>query len=854
MTAMSRPDAPLRPLGGFPHAGRRWLVVALTLLSFGLHMARIDAKSIWWDESLSLYRAQHDLAYILSNRLDFPGAASTDLHPPLYFLLLHGLLRLAGDSDLVLRFPSVLFATLSVPLLYCMGMRLRGVRTGVWAAMYGALSPFYLWYAQEARMYTMLATLGLLALYTLWRAFTEHRWGWGFAMGLVAAAAVATQYLTALLLVCDVALAVCLWPRRRVLDASDGRVQRKRRAVLLWGGATFLLLLVLIGHEAVQLALGPQVGRFYVSLGVILRDALHSFSLGLSMDLAQAWPLDALFGGVFLAGLISIWRDPPLTTRTRHPVEDTAFARAAGLAVLLGYTLLPILGMWLFSLLAPVYMNSRYLIMCSPAFYLGLGVGLDGLARWRRGVAWLLGAILLLGMGVSVYRYFFDEAYRTKEDYRSAARFVAAHEYLDDVIVVTAPENLPAFQHYYRGDLQVLGLPDVALSGNPDAGQIADDLTRLTSSHARLWLVHCRTMFSDPQDLVTKWLDAETTLVDRWNYPSYGSDVTLSVYQPHAEFQATEPVRETLGEFDGRLALVEGTLHYIDTNGQLRVTSTLRPGEQCLLSPEGITAGKALALSSVWQAVREMGTYKTSLRLLDARGVLCAQADSAPSPERPTSQWPVGASMREESGLRVPLGTPPGVYRLQLWVYDAQDGHALSFQPRGGQPQPAAELGEVTVVRAPQPPRMESFLSETARRPSWESVFGGELELLAYDAAPRTLKPEDTLGIELYWRARRGMSQDYELLINWEDARGRVWHTSVEQPAGVDYPTSLWQRDELVRALVRVKVPSDASVGTHKVYILLRGTGGQAPLWLRQGLVPWTGHAFQLATVTLQAR
>ncbi len=124
-------------------------------------------------------------------------------------------MRLSGESDLTLRYLSISSTTLLIPLLYAFGARLRGAHAGLWAALFGALSPFYLWYAQEARMYTLVTVLGLASLYPLWRACAEPRWGWWAAFALTTAAALATQYLYALVLVGEVLLGLLLWPRAR---------------------------------------------------------------------------------------------------------------------------------------------------------------------------------------------------------------------------------------------------------------------------------------------------------------------------------------------------------------------------------------------------------------------------------------------------------------------------------------------------------------------------------------------------------------------------------------------------------------------------------------------------------------
>jgi len=159
------------------HPGREWLSYALLLLFIALAFARgvygLGSQSLWWDESLSLQRASYDLPLILSNEIILTDTTrqliAFDNHPPLYFLLLHFMVKLAGQSEFALRFPSLAFSVLSVPLLYALGKCLCDRRVGLLAALFGAISPLYLWYSHEARMYTMLTFLGLLSFYTLFR-------------------------------------------------------------------------------------------------------------------------------------------------------------------------------------------------------------------------------------------------------------------------------------------------------------------------------------------------------------------------------------------------------------------------------------------------------------------------------------------------------------------------------------------------------------------------------------------------------------------------------------------------------------------------------------------------------------
>ena len=79
-------------------------------------------------------------------------------NPPLYYSVLHGWLRF-GDSEAALRIPSMVFGVLTIPLVYALGRTIRDHRLGLVAALLFAISPFQVWYSQEARGYS-LVTLG----------------------------------------------------------------------------------------------------------------------------------------------------------------------------------------------------------------------------------------------------------------------------------------------------------------------------------------------------------------------------------------------------------------------------------------------------------------------------------------------------------------------------------------------------------------------------------------------------------------------------------------------------------------------------------------------------------------------
>lgn len=82
--------------------------------------------------------------------------------PPLYYSLLHTWVILTGTSEVAVRLLSTLASTLSLAVLYLLGRQLFGSDVALITVSLMAVSPLDIWYAQEARMYTLVTLTGLL--------------------------------------------------------------------------------------------------------------------------------------------------------------------------------------------------------------------------------------------------------------------------------------------------------------------------------------------------------------------------------------------------------------------------------------------------------------------------------------------------------------------------------------------------------------------------------------------------------------------------------------------------------------------------------------------------------------------
>jgi uncharacterized membrane protein len=150
----------------------RLALPAILALGLALRFYEIGSDSFWFDEGWSVRVAHLSPVDIVRQ------SVTADTHPPLYYLLLHGWIELFGDSESAVRSLSAVFGTLTIAVVYGLGRELSGRRLGLIAALFVATSEYHTLYAQEARMYTLLAfssALSFLAFVRLREEYTPGR-------------------------------------------------------------------------------------------------------------------------------------------------------------------------------------------------------------------------------------------------------------------------------------------------------------------------------------------------------------------------------------------------------------------------------------------------------------------------------------------------------------------------------------------------------------------------------------------------------------------------------------------------------------------------------------------------------
>jgi 4-amino-4-deoxy-L-arabinose transferase-like glycosyltransferase len=287
----------------------RWALPLLMIFAAVLLLLDLGGRALWWDEIINVLIDKQDVHGIMISLSAAPGMSEStpvDVHPPLFHLIQHFWIGVAGSSDFAVRLPAVVFALIALWLLYRIGCTIGGRTTGLLAALVVAISPFWLLYARMARYYALTAMLGLastLLFLELLKRPTRIKW---IAYLLINMAMMYTDYLVVTLLLSQLVYLLWARPNRRWLVTWMGTMALLGLAYLPW-------LPVWRTQGAIMSSLAEaDLSRSLV--GTLLKFAfpLLSFTLG---ETIFPWEIPAiagylLFAGLLISGLIHFFRRP----------------------------------------------------------------------------------------------------------------------------------------------------------------------------------------------------------------------------------------------------------------------------------------------------------------------------------------------------------------------------------------------------------------------------------------------------------------------------------------------------------------------------------------------------------------
>jgi len=597
----------------------------LLLLAWGLWLWRLDASDLTFDEAATHLVAHQPLLGILN----YLRVAVRE-HPPVYYLLIHGWMALAGTSEFSLRAFSVCAGLVALTLAGWLA-RLAHLKTGRSAGVAGILTavllavvPGMAYYARDARMYSLGVVWTVLSMGLFLRDWLLVR-EWPRRVALVSLVAV---HFLALFTHYYLLLPILVQPLVLL-------VTRRRRPFLAWCAVHGLLALA--GLAWLWLAPGLQMTSAglwqhlifvlpaYAQVLHLLGKALFSPVVLVCFPLLYGL-LALAAGGVFLA----LWR-----------------RRAVGL-----WLTLALLAPLALAYILPHPPAPRHLIFLTPLVALALGclcvapLNLVYLVKYRW-LAWsvtlglTLVTVWLLATGGLYIALAFD-----KSRYGRTLETVKAHARPGDGLLFYGPWQWIQFRYYDPGGLPpITNLPPYA-PPRLEPAEAEPVLEELLARHGRLWVLPAAVDDVDPTHYAEGWLKTHAHVV--WETKD------LSLYLLPLPSDAPT---QTVGTVFGQALCLE----------------------RIAWEPQPVPAGEPLRLILYWNPLHRLeNDVRLALTLADRAGHVWDVNYPIPGEwSSPPSTWRPGQVITDYEGLMVPQGAPPGEYVVRLMVGDDTTGESL---------------------------------------------------------------------------------------------------------------------------------------------------------------------------------
>ena len=628
------------------------LMLIILLLASAVRFYNLGGQSLWYDEGVAYGHSQRSLAEMIPR-------LQNNVHVPAYFGSLALYEDAIGYTEFGLRSYSVLWSIIGIAGVYALGKRLFHPIAGLASALLVALNGFSIYYAQETRMYAMLATVAVLSMlaFVKWAkltlqpypgeesetpSMTLRLWGWGLAFALLNVLGEYTHVSYALVMLTQGVMAILLLGN--LLSRTIGGSLPSTvfiRALLIYVVVNILTLLLFapwIVTAISQISAQPNISDA-LAWGNIVRIIQGWFAFGITFEEGLGG-MSVVMYFFLLFGLLNI----------------TDKRKVAWWTLLLPFVwVLVSVGAYLYLELYARYL--RFLLPAQIGFALWLGRGAwvlweivprraESRSGWQKQATLYLPKFTAI-VAVLAFAWqqltllpplYHDEQY-TRDDYRQLVQTISDEAGEGDAIILSAPGIQEIFGYYYDDYVPVFTLPA--------SENIAQDTQAIIDEYSRIYVVLYGQDEQDPNQLVETTLNQNAfPITSEWV-----GDMRFERYASPARFEDVNSVNIQFGE------------HIIL--------------QSFALSDEIVNPNDALQVQLTWQTDSLLDIrYKVFLQLLNSDGVLVAQRDSEPSGNQaPTTSWQEDEPVIDNHALAIP-DLQEGDYTLIVGLYDSNNPQA----------------------------------------------------------------------------------------------------------------------------------------------------------------------------------
>ena len=396
---------------------------AIVLLGLVLRFFNLGKESLWLDEAAS---------YFISNSTSIGNVWTTafnDHHPPLHFIALWAV-RLLGSSEFWLRFPSACAGIVTIVVIFFLAREIANEKAGLISALLLAVSPFHIYYSQEARMYAFAVLFVTVAYYAFFKACKGRRWYDWTLFGVACAAAFYSHFYTGFATISLVIGYFIIrfkefnfskWQGK--IGSINSTIPTDFKSFILGGAVAFILVIPIIGSFLNQSQYFlTRTFNWGLSFWSIPYATFSAFSF--SNEIVAIFFIILMISGLFLISRLNAYTKIALSVFLFLPM---------------------IISMYMTS---SIPFNVRYHLYLITLFLVIIGIGIERLAEFlnkNKGVYVALVLIILLSiMPLSAYYSGYH-----KEDWRGFSANLQKITQPGDIIVPLPSYMIQPLEYYY---------------------------------------------------------------------------------------------------------------------------------------------------------------------------------------------------------------------------------------------------------------------------------------------------------------------------------------------------------------------------------------------------------------------
>lgn len=482
-----------------------FLFVLIIGLGSFLRLWNLGLESLRLDETQSIWQASHSLQFIKDYMIK-------NVHMPLHNSLLHFWLQKMGSSETSVRLMAAIPGILSLPAFYFLAKEIFGRRDkALLSLLLASISPLWIWYSREIRMYTLLLLITVLSYLFYVRFLKYYKKLDLVAYIIVNIVGVYTHYFFSLVLLVQAIYFLVVWKFGLIEKVKEKG--KKMFAYLIFAAlciaGAFAPWVYNLAQSYGSGSLAPILAK-PTSFNLLL--SYFEFTLGyqpetMTGNIIAMWPLAVLIGFIFLA-------------KRENPFKAPIYL------VILGATL-PVILVYLISItIRPIYLT-RYVVMCLPFYIILLAWVLSSIKGTKK---YILNTFIIGVFCFAVYNQFFSHDIPAKENYRDAINYINANATTRDAIIVSPAYTIYPTQYYINSDSRIYTMPiwNKKKGAIPVLTQelLESDSKIVQQGHEKIYLL----VTLDLQDAaqVKAYYDQNYTKLDKQQFSKY---IWVHVYQ-----------------------------------------------------------------------------------------------------------------------------------------------------------------------------------------------------------------------------------------------------------------------------------------------------------------------------------